>query len=306
MYPLAGPYHCGHLRRPLQHRLYYEEHGNPGGMPAVVLHGGPGSGCRPALAGFFDPQRYRVVLPDQRGAGRSWPQGRLQGNDTAALVEDLEVLRRVLGIERWLVFGGSWGATLGLCYARAHPERVTGLVLRGTLAGRRRDRDWVFGADGAARLFPAAYAGFRSLLPDAAADPVGGYWRLLHDPREQIRLAAARAWLAWEDHVALQQPPPANSVPNLHRALIACHYAHRDFFLDPVSGALPDSGELDAIPGVIIHGERDLVCPVDQALELHRRWPTATLEVIAGAGHLSDDAAIQTALVRATDALTRP
>ncbi len=306
-YPPIDPYTRGYLAREPQHRLYVEQCGSPAGIPVVVLHGGPGSGCRAEQRTLFDPAAFRIILPDQRGAGRSRPFGSLAGNDTDTLVADLEALRRALEIRRWVVFGGSWGATLALRYAASHPERVSGLVLRGVLAGRRRDRDWVFGADGVARLYPEAYRRFLSVLPADLRDrPLAGYATLFTDQSASTRRRAAEAWLAWEVHVATgshaggRADGPAVAV---ERAQIACHYAVNDFFLDPWEGALPDHGALAGVPGTIVHGRRDLICPVEQAYAVHERWPAATLEIVEDGGHLAGQAPMQSALVAATDRL---
>jgi proline iminopeptidase len=307
VYPVSEPFRRGRLEREPGHSLYFEECGRTDGIPVVVLHGGPGSGCRPEQRRLFDPRAYRVILPDQRGSGHSRPFGSLADNRTPALVEDLEALRRHLGIERWVVCGGSWGGTLALCYAERHPARVLGMILRGTLAGRRRDRDWVFGADGIARCFPEAYARFRSVLPsDLWHDPLAGYGALLDDQIAATRRTAASAWLAWERHVATAGRVKAGDAgrgDSVERARIACHYAANDFFLHPRDGALPAAGALDGIPGTIVHGRRDLMCPVEQAFAVHERWPDAELEVIEEAGHLAGEPAITAALVAAADRL---
>lgn len=307
LYPELQPYHWAFLEREGECALYYEESGNRAGIPVVVLHGGPGSGCRPVMRRYFDPRLYRIVLLDQRGAGRSRPFGCVAGNETMQLVGDLDALREVLGIERWVLFGGSWGATLALVYALAHPDHTLALILRGVLAGRQRDRDWLFGPEGAARIYPEAYRAFVSHLPaDLQGQPIEGYWARLNDQSAQTRRAAAAAWLSWEDHVAASgsnhKLPPRTVV---ERALIACHYARNGFFLDAVTGALPATGALDQIPGIIVHGRRDLVCPVDQALELHRRWPRAELQVEEEAGHLAADPVLERRLVQAANALSR-
>lgn len=308
-YPPIEPYRWGYLERPSGHTLYFEESGNPQGVPVVVLHGGPGSGSRPGHRRWFDPAAYRVVLWDQRGAGRSRPAGELAGNDTARLVEDTEALRAHLGLERWLVFGGSWGGTLALRYVAAHRERTLGLVVRGTLAGRRIDRDWFFGRHGVARLLPWGYHRFLDALPnDLRAEPLRGYRMCLSpDADEHSRRRAAAAWLAWEECVSgAARPPPAPGPAGdcaTGRARIACHFAINDFFLDPEAGALPPHGALDGLPGTIVHGARDLVCPVDQAMAIHERWPGARLDIVEGAGHLEGEAGIAAALIAATDRL---
>lgn len=288
-------------------RIPFEESGDPAGMPVVVLHGGPGSGTRPHQRRFFKAAAYRIITFDQRGTGRSGPSG-LEDNTTTHLVEDMETLRRHLAVERWLVFGGSWGATLSLCYAQCHPERVRALLLRGTLLGRRRDLDWFFGDRGAACLAPAAYRRFLAALPPAwRGRPIAGYAALLGGGGPAA-LAAAAAWGQWESAVAqwpraaAGESPPVDAAA-VRRYAVAAHYARHGFFLDPDRGALIAPERLADIPGMIVHGRLDLVCPVDNALTLHRAWPAATLRIIEDGGHLDADPAIAGALVEATERL---
>lgn len=288
------------------HRLYWEESGNPEGLPVVFLHGGPGSGCEPWHRRFFDPARYRIVLFDQRGSGRSTPHAGLEANTTAHLIQDLEQLRETLQIERWVVFGGSWGSTLGLAYAQAHSERVLGLILRGIFLCRPRDVQWFY-QSGADRLFPEAWADFEAHIPpEERADMIQAYHRRLTDPDPRVQEAAARAWSVWEGRASCLRPNPnvlahfAAPTVAVSLARIECHYFLHDSFMEP-DQLLHDARRLAAIPGVIVHGRYDAVCPVEQAVLLHRAWPEAELRIVPDAGHSAAEPGIAQELVAATD-----
>lgn len=306
LYSVIEPYvrHTIDVEQP--HRLYVEECGKPGGIPVLFIHGGPGGGCEAVHRRFFNPDLYRIVLFDQRGCGRSVPHAELGGNTTQALLSDIESIRERLGIERWLVFGGSWGSTLGLVYAETFPERVLGLVLRGIFLCRRRDIAWFY-QDGASRLFPDYWQDFMAqLAPDKRDDPVKAYYALLTGEDEVARLAAAKAWSVWEGRTSTLHSKPslverfADSHVALSMARIECHYFTHDAFLAP-DQILAQTDRLRGIPGVIVHGRYDVVCPVDQAYALHQAWPESRLMVIPGAGHSVGEPAITDALIRATD-----
>jgi len=306
-YPEIQPYVRHTLRVDNTHQLYVEESGNPQGIPVVFLHGGPGAGSEPFQRRFFDPQRYRIVLFDQRGCGQSTPHAELAANNTENLVADIERIRKHLGIERWLVFGGSWGSTLGLVYAEAHPECVMGLVLRGIFLCRPRDINWFY-QDGASFLFPDYWADYLAPIPPAERDSmVDAYYERLTGEDEVTRMAAAKAWSLWEGRTATLLPRQsviehfANPFTALSLARIECHYFINNSFLEP-DQILARADRLKGIPGVIIHGRYDVVCPVEQAFALHQAWPEAQLEVIADAGHSATEPGIVDALVRATDA----
>jgi proline iminopeptidase len=308
LYPAIDPYACGMLDTQAPYRLYFELSGNPDGIAVVFLHGGPGSGCSPAHRRFFDPDRYRIVLFDQRGSGRSEPKACLENNTTQALIGDLERLRTHLQIDRWLLYGGSWGATLALLYAQRHPHKVLGLVLRGVFLARSRDLAWFFGPDGVARIFPQDYQSFISHLaaPDRA-DPVGAYYRLFTAGVAEIRETAVRRWHAWETRVVRQFLPPEPAsieLPDtnemLRRALIVSHYALHRFFLGG-GGVSLQFGQLQYQCCVIIHGQRDLVCPLEAAWTLHHAWLRSELRIVREGGHVAAEPAIGQAVVQAFD-----
>jgi proline iminopeptidase len=308
LYPEITPYACQRLAVDDRHRLYVEQSGNPDGLPVVFLHGGPGAGCEPWQRRFFDPRRYRIILFDQRGSGRSTPHADLNDNTTRHLVADMEIIRQRLGIERWLLFGGSWGSTLALVYAETYPERVLGLVLRGIFLCRPQDIHWFY-QQGASALFPDYWEDFLRPIPAAErGDMVRAYHRLLTGDDEVARLAAARAWSVWEARTATFRPNPdlVKHFGDAHTALslarIENHYFVHDSFLEP-DQIIRDAHRLRDIPGYIVHGRYDVVCPLQQAWDLHRAWPQARLRVIADAGHAASEPGIVDALVSATDRL---
>ncbi|RMF84270.1 MAG: prolyl aminopeptidase [Nitrospirae bacterium] len=306
VYPEIEPYRAGWLEVEPPHRLYYEECGNPEGTPVLFVHGGPGAGCDPWCRRLFDPAAYRICLLDQRGAGRSTPHASLEANTTAHLVADLERLRRHLGIDRWVVFGGSWGSTLSLVYAQAHPERVAALILRGIFLCRPRDIRWFY-QEGASRIFPDAWEDFLAPIPEAErGDLVAAYHRRLTGDDPQLQRTAARAWSEWEGRTSKLLPSEALAATfteerfALALARIECHYFHHDCFLEE-DQILRHVDRIRAIPAVLVQGRYDLPCPMEQAWALHRAWPEAELVVVPDAGHSATEPAITDALVRATD-----
>lgn len=306
LYPDIEPYHSFRIAADAPHELHVEECGNPQGIPVVFLHGGPGGGCSPLHRRFFDPARYRIVLFDQRGCGRSTPHAELAGNDTWALVADMERIRAHLGIARWLVFGGSWGATLALAYAEKHPEHSLGLVLRGIFLCRPQDLSWFYQA-GADRVFPDYWQDYIAPIPAAErGDLIQAYHRRLTGSDLAERTRCAIAWSVWEGRCATLKYDISleEHYRDAHVALafagIENHYFVNDAFFE--SGQLlRDAHRLADIPGVIVHGRYDIVCPVDQAYELQRAWPRARLEVVSDAGHAVSEPGIMAALLRATD-----
>ncbi|MEO8813126.1 MAG: prolyl aminopeptidase [Caulobacteraceae bacterium] len=313
LYVESEPFASGWLDVGAGHEIYYEECGARAGKPAVVLHGGPGGAINPTMRRFFDPARWRVALFDQRGCGKSRPNASLEDNTTWALVEDIERLRRRLGIERWTVFGGSWGSTLALAYAIAHPERVDALVLRGVFLLTRRELDWFY-QDGASMMFPDAWEKFQAPIPPAErGDMVGAYHRRLTGADRRVQARAAAAWSQWEgDTLSLRGPQARPAKFNeidfaVAFARIESHFfANRGFF-ETDGWLLKNIGAVRAIPGWIVQGRFDVVTPMDSAWALKTAWPEARFEIVWDAGHASTEPGIVDALVRATDqALGRP
>lgn len=290
--------------------LHVEECGQPDGIPAVFLHGGPGAGCESAHRGFFDPAVYRIVLFDQRGCGRSRPHAALESNTTWDLVADIERIRELLGIERWLVFGGSWGSTLGLLYAQTHPKRVTALIVRGVFLCREQEIRWFY-QEGASWVFPDYWQDFLAPIPpQERGDLMRAYYRRLTGSDAQLRLAAAKAWSLWEGRTATLRENAsvaahfADPAVALSLARIECHYFVHQAFLRP-NQILDDAHRLAAIPGVIVQGRYDLICPMHSAWDLHQAWPTADFQVIPDAGHSAFEPGIRAALTAATDHFAR-
>jgi proline iminopeptidase len=305
LYPEIQPYVQHSLAVEPPHVLHIEECGNPKGIPVLFVHGGPGAGCEDYHRRFFDPQRYRIILFDQRGCGRSTPHAALEGNTTQTLVADMERIREHLGLERWLLFGGSWGSTLSLVYAEAHPERVTGLILRGIFMCRPHEIQWFY-QQGASRLFPEYWQEYLAPIPEAERDDlVHAFYRRLTGDNEMQRMAAAKAWSLWEGKTSTLRPNEAvaghfgNPFTALSLARIECHYFVNDSFLAPEQ-ILRDAGRLKGIPGVIVHGRYDVVCPVENAWQLHQAWPEAELKIIPDAGHSASEPGTVDALVQAT------
>ena len=302
------PYMSASLPVSALHTLYYEQCGAPQGQPVVVLHGGPGGGCSDDMRRFFDPRRWRAVLFDQRGCGRSTPFSCLEDNTLADLIADIERLRTHLRIERWTVFGGSWGSTLALAYAQAHPERVSGLILRGIFLYRQSDIDWLY-QDGANALFPDAWEGFVAPIPpDERGDMVAAYHRRLFGGDQKARLEAARAWSCWEgDTVTIKGPAGRTDDFDDDRftdafARIECHYFLNGGFLHGGNALLDNAARIAHIPCTIVQGRYDAVCPVRGAWALHRALPDSQLVIVPDAGHSAMEPGIVEALVNATDA----
>lgn len=308
-YPPIEPYRTGFLEVGSGHSLYWEESGNPKGIPVIFLHGGPGSGTDPGNRSFFHPGIYRIILMDQRGAGKSRPHASLIENTTWHLVSDIERLRSMLNIERWVVFGGSWGSTLALAYAEVHPQRVMHLIVRGVFLVRKQEIDWFYQC-GAHRIFTDHWEKFLAPIPpEERTDLVRAYYRRLTSPNQAVRSEAAHAWSAWEaaalklrfDPSLYEQFTRSDHADALAR--IECHYfIHRGFF-ETDRWLLDHADALSQIPGCIVQGRYDMVCPFESAWELHRRWPKAEFVVVPDAGHSASEPGIVDALIRATDAL---
>jgi proline iminopeptidase len=307
LYPDIEPFDQGFLQVSPLHKLYYEQSGNPDGKPVVFLHGGPGGGTNPRCRRFFDPAKYRIVLFDQRGCGQSTPHAELTDNTTWDLVADIERVRTHLGIDRWQVFGGSWGSTLALAYAQTHPEQVTELVLRGIFMLRRTELEWFY-QQGCDALFPEAFDHYLAAIPQAEhGDLISAYHRRLTHSDKAVRVAAARAWSIWEGATSHLYQDPAHIASTgedefaLAFARIECHYFVNAGFFEADGQLLRDVGRIRHIPAVIVQGRYDVVCPVRSAYDLHKAWPEADLQIIPDAGHSAFEPGIASALVAATD-----
>jgi proline iminopeptidase len=307
LYPPIEPYKTGRLKVSDVHELYFEESGNPNGKPAIFLHGGPGGGSDPKVRRFFHPEKYRIVVFDQRGCGKSTPYASLEANTTWDLVSDIEKLRAHLGIDKWLVFGGSWGSTLALAYAEKHPDRVTELVLRGIFLLRKKEIDWFY-QEGASIIFPDAWEPYLAHIPAGErGDLVAAYHRRLTSDDPKVRLAAAKIWSGWEGGTS-KLLPDADFTGHYEEdefalafARIEVHYfANRGFF-EVDDQLLRDAAKIRHIPGVIVQGRYDVVCPIFSAWALHRAWPEADLVISPDAGHSAWEPANSRALVAATD-----
>jgi proline iminopeptidase len=307
LYPDNEPFASGWMATGGRHEVFYEECGVRDGKPCVILHGGPGGAINPTMRRFFDPKRWRMVLFDQRGCGRSRPNASLDDNTTWALIEDMERLREHLGIEKWTVFGGSWGSTLALAYAITHPERVAGLVLRGVFLLTERELKWFY-QDGACMLFPDAWERFCAPIPLAERDDMmGAYHRRLIHPERRIQAEAAAAWSQWEgDTISIRGPEARPSKFNeidfaIAFARIESHYFVNHGFFEHDGWILANIDRIRGIPGWIVQGRFDSVTPLEAAWKLRRAWSEARFEIIWDAGHASTEPGIVDALVRATD-----
>ncbi len=307
LYSDIEPYETGRLRVSDTHEIYWEVSGNPAGKPVLFVHGGPGGGTSPKQRCFFDPSAYRIVLFDQRGCGKSTPHANLEDNTTWHLVADMEALRERLGIERWQLFGGSWGSTLALAYAQRHPARVTEMVLRGIFMLRRKELLWFY-QSGASALFPDAWEHYLAPIPEAERDDMmAAYYKRLTSADPAVRQAAARAWSVWEASTSFLMPHVDHVAHAggdefaLAFARIECHYFVNRGFFEVDGQLLRDVGRIRQIPAVIVQGRYDVVCPMMSAWELSRAWPEAKLEIVDDAGHASYEPGIVDRLVTATD-----
>lgn len=307
LYPRTDPFDQGFLQVSDLHTIHFEQCGNPDGQPVVVLHGGPGGGKKPDDRRYFDPSHYRIVLFDQRGCGMSQPHAELQENTTWDLVGDIEKLRQHLGIEAWQVFGGSWGSALALAYAETHPERVTGLILRGIFTLRRAELEWFY-QGGADALYPDAWEKYVAVIPeDERDDMMAAYYRRLTSEDRKEQLAAARAWSTWEGGTLSLHADPgrvsdfADATFALAFARIECHYFVNRGFFEHDGWLIENASRIRNIPGVIVQGRYDVVTPMMTAWALHKAWPEADLRVVQDAGHAGSEPGIVDELVRATD-----
>ncbi|MBD0341457.1 MAG: prolyl aminopeptidase [Microcoleus sp. Co-bin12] len=307
LYPPRQPYNEGELKVSDLHTIHFEESGNPEGKPIVLLHGGPGGGCPPFYRQYFDPEKWRLVMFDQRGCGQSKPHAELQENTTWDLVNDIEKLREYLNIHQWVVFGGSWGSTLSLAYSQTHPDRCKGLILRGIFMLRQKEIRWFY-QEGASYIFPDAWEEYVKPIPiNERDDLLTAYYQRLTSPDDKIRLEAARAWSIWEASTSrlfpdldLKQRFGIDAFAEAF-ARIECHYFINKGFIDPEDKLLLHIDRIRKIPAVIVQGRYDVVCPMMSAWELHRAWPEAEFIVVADAGHSMSEPGIRTCLIEATD-----
>lgn len=307
LYPSIGPFDQRVLSVSGGHQIYMEQCGNPKGIPVVVLHGGPGGGCSPAMRRFFDPDVYRVVLFDQRGCGRSKPTASVEANTTWDLVADIEQIRDLLSIDKWIVFGGSWGATLSLIYAQAHPMRVSNLILRGVFLMTKAELDWFYGG-GASQFWPEEWARFIDLIPKAEqGDLIAAYHKRLFSDDIEVQTTHARAWAGWESALAVLEPSdnrgasPADYARAFAR--LENHYFINNGFLTEAQAILNNVDKIAHIPGVIVQGRYDMICPPARAHALAAKWPAGELVMVPTAGHALSEPAITAELVKAMNAL---
>lgn len=305
LFPEISANRTGKLALDARHTMYWEESGNPNGVPALLLHGGPGAGSTPQHRRFFDPNFYRIIVFDQRGAGRSQPLGEIVDNTTPLLIEDIETLRCHLGVDRWLVFGGSWGSTLALAYAEAHPQRCLGLVLRGIFLCRPSEIEWFL--YGVRTFFPEPWEKFAHFVPERERkDLLTAYFWRLTDPDPAVHMPAARAWSVYEGSCSTLLPSAAtvahfaDDTVALGLARIEAHYFVHNIFL-PDNALLNNVAKIKDIPGIIVQGRYDAVCPIVSADDLHRAWPEAQYIIVPNAGHSAFEPGIRGELVAATN-----
>lgn len=306
-YPPTEPYQTGYLKVSDLHEIYYEQSGNPEGAPIIFLHGGPGGGTDADHRRYFNPKHYRIILFDQRGCGKSKPNAELRENTTWDLVADIEKIRTHLKIDKWLVFGGSWGSTLALTYAVTHSVHVKGLVLRGIFLCRREELEWFY-QEGASWIFPDIWERYWSYIPESErSDMMKAYYKRLTHESPTVRLEAAKIWSQWEAATsrlyvdpkmieAFEEPEKA-----LAFARIECHYFMNNAFFPTANFLLENASKLAKIPGIIVQGRYDVVCPAKSAWELHRAWPQAEIKIISDAGHAASEPGVRAALIDATD-----
>ena len=310
LYPEIKPYARHELAVEPPHVLYVDESGSADGLPVLFIHGGPGAGCDSASRRYFDPALYRIVTFDQRGCGRSTPHASLENNTTQALIGDIERIREHLGIDKLVLFGGSWGSTLALAYAQAHPQRVLGLILRGIFLCRPQEFSWFY-QEGASRLFPDYWEDYVAPIPvEERGELMQAFYKRLTGADQIAQMHAAKAWSTWEGRTATLRPnnQVVDRFSEAHRALsiarIECHYFVNDAFLEP-NQLLRDMPKIAHLPGIIVHGRYDAICPLDNAWALHQAWPNSELQIIRDAGHSAAEPGITDALIRAAEQMAR-
>ena len=306
-YPAIKPYATHRLKVESPHEIYFEESGNDEGLPVIVVHGGPGAGSNPDQRRWFDPMVYRIILFDQRGCGQSTPHGALDNNNTQALIADMEAIRQYLNIEKWIVLGGSWGATLTLLYAQAHSERVKGLIIRSAFLANKKDHRWFF-EDGANHIFPYFWEEFNSIIPTSErSDLLNAYYKRLMDKNELNQIKAVKAWSLWHRRCSTMVPMVESENHTSGRARIArleCHYFVNKCFIEE-DQVINNMAKIKHIPGFIVHGRYDMVCTLDNAYRLQKSWSAAKLDIVRDAGHASSEPALNDALISATEKMSK-
>lgn len=308
LYPETEPFHQGVLQVSPLHNMHYEQAGNPKGQAALFLHGGPGLGILPIYRRFFDPEHYHIVLPDQRGAGRSTPYAELEENDTWHIVEDLEKLRQHLGIKQWLIMGGSWGSLLALCYAIKYPENVSGLILRGLFLGRPKDIDWVYSGTGTAHLFPEQWSAFKAAVSHVSDhEVVAAYYELLTSDDKGIAQKAAMSWANYgaQTMTLLPNSPSSRDISDKNKMLslarTECHFSKHNFFLASDNFILENIKIITNIPMHIVHGRYDAICTVGGAWDLHQALPDSYLHIIPDGAHIPTEPGMVDKLIEVSD-----
>ncbi len=307
IFPPIHPYATYRLPVGQPHEIYVEECGNPLGIPVLYLHSGPGSGCGEDSRRWFDPDRYRIILFDQRGAGRSVPHAELLHNNTSKLLEDMETIRQKLGIERWLLFGSAWGATLALVYAQAYPQHVIAMIIGATLLGDREDREWLYGTHGANRIYPDHWVNFMAPIPKAQQHhAIYEYHEQLTSENEIVRTRAAEAWAEWEAYCAKLIPDSTYISSHItpHKAValarLKCHYVINNYFLEP-GQIMRNMQQIQDIPAIVVHGRYDMVCLMKNSWDLHKAWPRSELYIVPDSGHSATEPGMTNAYILATE-----
>ena len=307
-FPAIRPYATHELAVEEPHVIYFEESGSPDGIPVLVVHGGPGAGSHSDQRRYFDPNMYRIILFDQRGCGHSTTLGCVENNNTQALITDMEAIREYLKIDRWVLFGGSWGATLSLLYAEAHPENVRGLVLRSVLLANESDRQWFFKSGGASRIYPYYWDDFAGVLPPSERENLlQSYYKRLNDDNELIQMKAAKAWSLWHRRCATINPLPSASAYNsgtMRLARLECYYFVNNCFIED-NQILNNIGKIKHIPAILVHGRYDMITPLDNSYLLERAWSKAELDIVRDAGHASNEPALMDAVVKAAEKMAK-
>jgi proline iminopeptidase len=307
-FPAIRPYATHELAVEKPHVIYFEESGSPDGIPVVVVHGGPGAGSHPDQRRFFDPSIYRVILFDQRGCGHSSPLGCVENNNTQALVSDMEAIREFLEIDKWVLFGGSWGAALSLLYAQAYPEKVRGLILRSVLLANDQDRDWFFKEGGASRIYPYYWDEFAGVIPPSERENLlEAYYDRLNNKNELVQMKAAKAWSLWHRRCATMNPLPhanAYSAGTMRLARLECYYSVNNCFIEN-NQILDNIKLIKHLPAIIAHGRYDMITTIDNSYRLERAWKKAELDIVRDAGHASSEPALTDALVKATEKMAK-